>query len=71
MQSKQTGHKPAARWHRIRVIAGLLIVCSGWGWMIGSAYMDKRKSPARLPSSRRAATMLYCLASHGPHYYFY
>lgn len=42
-QSKQTGHKPAARWHRIRVIAGLLIVCSGWGWMIGSALHGQEK----------------------------
>lgn len=35
-QDKHNYRKPAARWHQIRVIAGLLIVCSGWGWMFES-----------------------------------
>ncbi|WP_255496548.1 hypothetical protein [Aquitalea sp. LB_tupeE] len=32
----QNKHKPAVKWQQIRVITGLLIVCSGWGWMIES-----------------------------------
>lgn len=42
-QDKHNYRKPAARWHQIRVIAGLLIVCSGWGWMIGSALHGQEK----------------------------
>lgn len=36
-KDKHNGRKPAARWHQIRVIVGLLIVCSGWGLKIESA----------------------------------